>query len=530
MRNLIFSIFLLLAALLCVSGCSPAPNTPTSTISELGIVTPTGAPSYTPTSPEGYPVPIQIPEEITSTSAYPAPADTAYPGPAVSTPAPPGAYPEPISSTPTSLGAYPGPVTDTPAGGGSATVTPTSNTISGPTPTGSSTPLTIPLEYPPGRVSTPPAPGSLVQIWISWDQSKIQALDRVIDSFQDIYPAIRFEVTNFPPEDLRRRYEAAAYHGGGPNLLMASAEWGPAYFENGLVRDLSPFTSEEFLAQINPAALDTGRYEGALISLPVSQQGVVLIRNSALIPSVARTFDELISAARAATRGGNLGAYFDRGAFYSAANLAGLGGDIMDSDQNPAFNGPAGLAWLELLEAYDAAGAVGLNTNRDVDLFKTGRIGYIIEGTWAIDSLALAIGEENLVIDPWPDYGTGHLSGFVQAEAVFLNPNSSANDWYSSMLFMGYLLTPDVQQYLAEFGMIPVTMEADPRPMFISQAAYALERGTAFPPVANPHILTAYWEGLEMAIQDVFIRRVEPQDALLRAEELTLDRLRELNP
>jgi ABC-type glycerol-3-phosphate transport system substrate-binding protein len=393
----------------------------------------------------------------------------------------------------------------------------------------SGTPPVIPEEIPPVPAVTPPPPGSLVRIWVSWSPEQIRALDDMIDAFQDVYPGIRFDVTNFPQADLRRRYETAAYNGGGPSLLLAPAEWGPAYYESGLVRDLSPYTADQFMAGINPAALGTGWYQGALISLPVSQKGVVLFRNTALISTEAETFDELIAAARGATRAGNLGAYFDRGAFFSAGNLGGLGGAMMDASQNPLFNSLAGLAWLDLLEAYDTAGAVGLNTNRDLELFRAGRIGYIIEGTWQINSLVLALGEENLAIDPWPAFETGHLSGFVQADSIFLNPNAKSGDMYAAMLFMGYLLTPDVQQYLAEIGMIPVSLDADPRLLHIAQAANALAGGTAYPPVANTRVLTAYWEGLELAIQAVFTRRIEPQDALNRAEDLVLERLSELS-
>jgi arabinogalactan oligomer/maltooligosaccharide transport system substrate-binding protein len=475
--------------------------------------TATGA-AATPTL-DSYPVPAASSTSIPSGAVTP--TSPAYPGPAASsTPIPSGA------ATPTSPGAYPGP--------GAVTPTTQITGIVTPTPTVSGTPPVIPEEIPPIPAVTPPPAGSLVRIWYSMSPEQSRIMDEVIDAFQDVYPGIRFEISNYPQADLQRRYETASYNGGGPSLLFAPAEWGPAYYESGLVRDLAPYASEDFLSRINPAALGTGMYQGALISLPVSQEGVVLYRNIELIPEEAETFDDLIASARAATRAGNLGAYFDRGAFFSAGNLGGLGGGLMDDRQNPLFNSPAGLAWLDLMKAYDVAGAVGLNTNRDLELFRTGRIGYIIEGTWQISSLSSALGEENLAIDPWPSYETGHLSGFVQADSIYLNPNARPGDMYAAMLFIGYLLTPDVQQYLAEVGMIPVITDADPRPVHIAQAAIALSGGMAYPPVANIRVLTVYWEGLEMAIQAVFSRRIEPQAALLSAEDLVKERLSELIP
>ena len=528
-------ILLLFGILLLAEGCARAPATPTPTISGLVIIlpssTPTSAPSTTPTSTatiqSGYPLPIQATQVpptapgVVDPTAYPVPYQP--PGTTPLAPSPTLAASPTLNLQPTTPSAYPV-VENTP------TVVSTIGATLTPPPTITGTPPAIPLDIPPVPAVTPPVQGSLVRIWVAWNYDQLRALDRVIDTFQDVYPGIRFQVINFPPADLRRAYEVAVYNGDGPSLLIAPAEWGPQYYESGLITNLYPNASPEFLAHINPAALGTGLYRGALISLPVSQQGVVLYRNRALIPEASESFEDLIVAARAATRAGNLGAYFDRGAFFSAASLVGLGGTLMNPDLSPAFNGPAGLAWLDLMAAYDTAGAIGMNTNRDLDLFAAGRIGYIIEGTWQIDALAQALGDENLAIDPWPEYTSGRLSGFVQTEAVYFNPNTRPGDTYSAMLFMGYLLTPDVQEYLAESGMIPVILDANPRPVLIAQAAHALQGGTAYPPVVDPHVITAYWEGLELAIQAVFSRGVEPLDALLSAQNLILQRLSDLNP
>lgn len=565
MKSQISLLILAMTALILIGGCTRSPAEPTATISGLIIITATSQPSTTATPQDGYPPPEETPLVVpTESTAYPglaqitsnpsqeptaypglpqitplpSQASTAYPGLPQITPLPsqePTAYPGLIGSatpfpitpvTPTLPVPYPGPGSATPPSSLTGTPTP----LHTPTATLSGTPPLIPVEIPPVPAITPPPPGSLVRIWLAWSPEQSRALDEVIDAFQDVYPWIRFEVTNFPLTDLRRRYEIASYYGGGPSLLFGPAEWGPAYYESGLVRDLSPYASEEFLSGINPAAVGTGFYKRALISLPISQDGVVLYRNRVLIPDAAETFDELIAAAHTATRGGNLGAYFDRGAFFSAGNLGGLAGGLMDAEQNPMFNSAAGLSWLDLLEGYDVAGAVGLNTNRDLELFMDGRVGYIIEGTWQLNSLIAELGGEHLVIDPWPEFNSGHLSGFVQADAVFLNPNTKPGDMYAAMLFVGYLLTSDVQQYLAEVGMIPVNLDTAPRPVHIAQAANALAAGTAYPPVSNSRVLTAYWEGLEMAIQAVFTNQIDPQDALLTAEIYVQERLGELVP
>ena len=377
-------------------------------------------------------------------------------------------------------------------------------------------------------MDTPPAPGSHITLWHSWNADELVALQTIITSFQEMYPDVTFDVSFIPQDELRGRYEAAVYNGRGPSLLLGPAEWGPAFSESQLVTDLTPFTSPDFLADINPAALGTGQYEGAIISLPFSQRGVLLFRNTSIISESPATFAELSAMAHAASRGGRLGSYLDRGAFFSIGHLNGLGGSLTDSNGDPTFNDSFGVTWLQLMGDFDAAGAVGMNTNRDTELFMAGRLGFVMDGSWNIPAFVDAIGEENLAIDPWPAYAGGRLSGYVQAESVFLNPNVGGQNQYAALLFMGYLLNPEVQRLLAEVGYIPSIITAQPRNVHLQQAMTAFQDGTTYPSIADQRILSAYWTALETAIVDVYQRGVEPTVALQAAYEAVLLRLEEI--
>jgi ABC-type glycerol-3-phosphate transport system substrate-binding protein len=368
----------------------------------------------------------------------------------------------------------------------------------------------------------------VVTIWHSWDDAETQALVTVIQSFQHLYPDVVFDVLRIPLDDLRNTYETAAYNGHGPSLLLAPADWGPAFYDSNLIADLDPYTPPDYLNIINPASLASGQYQNALISLPLSQHGVVMFRNTALIQDAPLTFDGLITAAQRATRGGNIGSYLERGSFFSTANIAGLGGSLMDVGYNPAFNDSFGLEWFDLLTAFDEAGAVTFNTNRDLDMFKLGRVGIIIDGTWNINNLSQAIGSENLAINPWPTYGTGHLSGWVQSDSVYLNINSTGDDRFAALSFIGYLLNPNVQQVLAEVGHIPSVITTQPRDVLIQQAMVAFSNGIPYPITSDNRILTAYWDELDLAIQSVFDRGADPATVLQAASDAITQRLEDL--
>jgi ABC-type glycerol-3-phosphate transport system substrate-binding protein len=357
-----------------------------------------------------------------------------------------------------------------------------------------------------------------VTIWHSWGSAETTALQSIIQSFQDLYPDVTFSLQYIPLDDLFNSYYDAAYLGQGPSLLLGPSNWGPELFDETLITDLNPYTSANYLANINPAALSSGEYQNSLISLPLSQHGLVMFRNSALIATPPKSMDELISLSHQATHAGVVGSYLERGSYFSSPAIIGLGGRLMDEEGYPAFNDQFGLEWLDLLQAYDEAGAVTFNTNRDLEKFKQARVGIIIDGTWNISMLAQAIGAENLAIDPWPTYGTGHMSGWVETDSIYLNATTTGDDRFAALSFMGYLLDPNVQMHLAEVGFIPSVITSQPRDMLISQAMLAFMKGVPYPIATDSSILSLYRNELDKAIRDVFDRGIDPASALQTAD------------
>ena len=522
----------------------PNPNLPPP-------VPPTSAPAAPTASPAAYPEPA-TPTELASANATPTDTPTS-PASVEASPTPthfnPGeiGYPGPetpvVVATPT-YGAgggdstYPGPATATPAKPPTATLKPGTLPSATATPApsatatrrvfGSGTPQVTPTERIGQPVQSPPPPGTTIRIWHAWSAIQVEALEVVIESFQDFYPDVYFDVLYVPEEELRGRYETEAYSGGGPSLVLGPAEWGSGWYDGALVTDLTPYISPQLLEVLNPPALGTVQYREALVCLPYALEGVVLYRNTALIAEAPQTFEELVTLADEATYGGDLGAFLERGALFSLANLNSLGGQLMDADFNPAFNSDAGLAWLDLLADYDRAGAPTFNNDRDLELFMEGRIGFIVDGTWSLRSLAEAIGPENLAIDAWPTYQEGRMSGFVQSECAYLNINSAGDEQYAALVFMAYLLDANVQHLLAEVEYIPAVVDAEPRDLHFQQAVLALAGGTATPLLPSQYYWSAYLDALDAAIVDVFENGVDPAAALQAAYDTITARLVEL--
>ncbi len=402
-------------------------------------------------------------------------------------------------------------------GEGAARRTPTAS----PTLAPSETPLPPPT---PALTPTPFTWRATLVLWLDWDDQQLAFLEQVMRTFQGAYPEVYFDVRRIPSEVLQDTYTQETYNGGGPTLLFAPAEWGRAWADEQLVADLAGFAAPDLLATLSPPGVESAAYQGKLINLPYALRGMVLYRNQSIIPQAAANFDEFLTLAQTATHGGVVGADLERGIYYSAAHLYGLGGTLMDEQGNPAFNTEAGLEWLSLLKDFERAGAAELSTERDVRLFKEGKVGWITEGSWKRQELADAIGPANLAIDPWPAVNGGSLSGFVWADSLYLNPNSTREEQAAAFQFISYLLSAEVQSRLAEVGFIPAAQTARPRDVQVQQLIAALKGGVPYPLHPDAPV---YWDPLATALYAVFKENAAPAAALLQADDQITTRLLE---
>lgn len=374
-----------------------------------------------------------------------------------------------------------------------------------------------------------------ISIWHSWDDPQIPALLRSIDAFGEIYPNVHFDVLYVPSLDLRASFEQVAENGGGPTILIGSADWGPDLFDQGLVVDIQDLVGADLLNTLNPAAVGTTRYGDNMIGLPLNIDGVVLYRNNNIVLGSPATFEELITLAQTNSEGEILGAYLDRSFFMGGGHLNGLGGRLMNPEGDPAFNDEKGLEWIELLKSFEEAGPSDYFTDDDLNLFKEGRVGFIVEGTWKRQELAEAIGESNLSVVTWPIHSGGTLSGYVRAENIYLTPRAMDEDQLVSWKFIEFLLSPESQTELAEVGLIPA-INGSPANLaagkmnvtdrLIRQAMLALADGTTYAVIPE---MSAYTAPMDIALKSVFIEGVDPVEALSTAERtirMTLAALR----
>lgn len=346
-------------------------------------------------------------------------------------------------------------------------------------------------------------------LWHSLKDTETAGLNTIIENFKVENPDTEFEVLFVPFDDLRNKYETAAATGGGPDLLIGGDDWGPPMYDALLIADVSDVD----VSDINEAAMNVGSYKDVQVGLPYVLKGVVLYRNQSIIAEPAGSFAELKDAAEAATSGDTYGALLEIGAFFSFGHLYGLGGALMTPEGDPAFNTAEGVAWLEMLQDFKALGADNWYNDNDINLFKEGKVGWVIDGTWNLGDFSNSLGDD-LVIDPWPT----NMSGFVQTGMIYLNANTTGDNLAAAKAFMGYLLSAESQAafYEADGAFIPSNTTVEVTDPLRNQALEAFSGGTGW--IVIPE-MGAYWGPTETAILSVLEGEAEPAGSLVAAEE-----------
>lgn len=380
----------------------------------------------------------------------------------------------------------------------------------------------------PAATEAPTAPAGLsgkITLWQAWKENEIASLNDVVAAFQAKNPDVTFDILYVPFDDLRGKFETAASTGGGPTVLIGGADWGPALYDAALVADLTGMISDKTLSTISPAALGAVQYKDALIGLPQTTKGVVLFRNTSVIAEPATSLDDFIAKAKAATAGDVVGADFEYGFFFSAPILNGVGGKLMDDAGDPAFNDDKGLEWMNTLLKIKEAGIPMENYNdNDVNLFKTGKAGWVIDGTWNMAALAEAIGAENLAVDPW----FAPLSGYTQTENIYLSANASGDDMDASAAFIEFFLSQEAQTLLADptkAAHLPAVSGVEISDPLMMQASDALANGSAFPVIPE---MNAYWDPMNNALLAVITDNKDAAGELQSAYDLVVQKVADI--
>jgi maltose-binding protein MalE len=363
----------------------------------------------------------------------------------------------------------------------------------------------------PTATSVPDVEGA-VQIWLDWTAEEIQAITPHLNAFREIFPLVQIEISFYRPDEILERYMQGVSEGNAPDILIGKSQWGQQLYEEGLVRNITDRIPTEMVEIIYPVAWNSVQDGNTFFGLPLSMEGIVLYRNPEVVEEPADTIEVMAETLSDLEGENKVGAVVELGFLYTGAYISTCDGEFLDHEGQLALTHKAVECWLRLLKTIGESGPNTQNTDFDLNTFLNGGSGWLIEGSWIVDELISEFGEENIAIDPWPQYSAvgRNLTGYAWTRNIYFSSSVTDQEFDAAWVFARYLLTEEVQTSVAQVEngrLFPVLSELNFETNWLQEMMNAMQEN-----IALPHELTLsfFTEELEPAAFDVVRRKYDP--------------------
>ncbi|WP_201753292.1 ABC transporter substrate-binding protein [Micromonospora rubida] len=284
-----------------------------------------------------------------------------------------------------------------------------------------------------GGVGTAEKPVSIRMI--ANDAFARQWQDQMVPEFNKLYPNIKVTIDGVPYGDLLAK-EMLELTAPDPtyDLIVADDPWIPQLAKTGgladLKGDLGKFTKADYdWDDFNTGPLAAGEWQGKQYSVPVRSNELLMFYNKTLYakaglpePTPKLTWQQYLEQAPKLVQDTNkdgkpdawaVGTYFTKDPLTPTiwqTILNSNGGQLLDGDNKPAFNTPAGVAALQThidLLKYAPPGAATYQFNEPLEAFRQGKTatmfmwGSVYKGT-AVDPKTTTLKPEQVGIQVMP--------------------------------------------------------------------------------------------------------------------------------
>ncbi len=337
---------------------------------------------------------------------------------------------------------------------------------------------------------------------------------------------IPVEVVEIPFGSIRDQFVTAAPTGEGPDLIIGAHDWVGELAANGLLAEilLPPELKEKF----DQVSLEAFTY-GKLYGLPYAREGVGLLYNKALVPTLPATFEELIELARQLTDP-TLPQYGfvvqNPDPYHEFPFLSALGGYIFGYDEegklypcDVGLDSPGAIAGAEILDSLFEEGLIpaGLDWDTWTSLFTEGRIAMVITGPWFVGR-AKAAGID-IGVAPIPPIQGKPPKPFVGVQGVMVSAFSPNLPLVYDFLFNYFATTETMLALYAKDPRIPAFLPAyeevaeDP---ILRGFAESIANGVPMPNIPQ---MSAVWGAWSDAMSMIGNQQLEPAEALKQAAD-----------
>jgi arabinogalactan oligomer/maltooligosaccharide transport system permease protein len=385
-----------------------------------------------------------------------------------------------------------------------------------------------------------------------WDQMRPDAravLAERIAAFEKQHPNIRVRELFKETEELRSSFQAAAaFTGGGPELVYGPSDYVGAFESMRIIRPLDDMFSAEELARFDPKALT--RYEGELYQLGDEiGNHLALGWNRALFAEAGltrppETLSELVDFARRMTRDTDGDGVTDQYGlvwnytepFFFMPFYTSFGGWVLDEEDRPTLDNPAAVHAFEFVrDLRDRWRVIPRESDYEIaeSMFLEGRAAMIINGPWSWGRYVQEL-KQDFALSVLPRNETTDLpcAPLVTTKGYFVNASVEGEKLEAVRTFLRFMLSVETQVIFSRaLKTIPSLRAAQEHPAvsedpFIRVSTTMVRIGKASPLIPE---MRAVWDAMRPPYQNVLGGNISAPAAAKEMQRLAVQKIREMN-
>ncbi|QNO37226.1 extracellular solute-binding protein [Protaetiibacter sp. SSC-01] len=305
--------------------------------------------------------------------------------------------------------------------------------------------------------------GSLT-VWV--DAERVDALKGAAEAYTE-KTGVEVELVSKDNATIKDDFIQQVPTGEGPDIAMGAHDWLGELTTNGVVAPLELGDSASGYLDV---AIQAATYEGTTYMLPYAVENIAVLRNTALAPEAAASFDDMIAKGQAAglaqpfvVEQGAEGNPYHLYPFQTAFGAPVFGTDASGS-YDPAdlqLGAQGGYEFAGWLASQGKTGTGVFNTDIDGAIakqaFLDGTAAFWLTGPWNVGA-AIDAGID-VAIDPIPSPTGSPAQPFAGVKGFFLSAESK-NKVAATDFLVNYLGSEDVQLSLYEAGNILPALNA----------------------------------------------------------------------
>lgn len=348
-----------------------------------------------------------------------------------------------------------------------------------------------------------------IEYWQYIYETRVNAMDQLIENFEAENPDIKVKQVTFPYSDYQTRIVAANMAGKGPDVMQLFYGWLDKFVAGNLLQPLSAdvFPHDQIESDFFPI-VDAMQRDGEYYGLPTAVRSLALFYNKKLFEengldpnAPPQTLVDLVAAGKAIAKFDDAGNMLTEGMTLDMAGqdhhwwrevlVRQYGGVPYEDDYTKvAYDSPAGteaLTFYTDLQLKDKVGQSGFMDEGQA-AFRAGKAGMTIDGTFRLGSFN-QIDDFEWGVTELPANADGERSNYSSYFANGIGAKVEGEELEAAEKFLTYLTSPDAMNiWLDVVGELPAKRDV------------ALTEENISNPVYGPFL-----KGLEYAHTTLFV-------------------------